>query len=108
MMLWNYISSVFIEGVLIGMVFWSITYITIASNSLWTAVRASVIAEAIGNLPYLAEIGPTEPPSILASLIAAFIFCNLILRADQLSVGHTIYGVCMTYFVLVAVVACSG
>ena len=104
----DYLVSVLVEGVLIGIVFWAITFAILESTSLWAAVRSSLIAESVGNLPYLAGVGATEPPSLLLALLAAFIFVRLILRVGELTPARAIAGTTMTYFALVAVAACNA
>ena len=104
----HYLSSVILEGITFGILFWVITCITVESSSLWGAVRAALIAETVGNLPYLAGVPATEPPAILTTLVAAFIFVRLILRVGELTPGKALYGTTMTYFVLVALVTCNA
>ena len=103
----QYLSSIFLEGIVIGFVFWLITYITIESSSLWGAVRASLIAETVGNIPYLWELPSTSAPALAMSLVAAVLFISLIMRVGELSVAKAIYGTAMTYFVMVALVTCA-
>ena len=103
----NYVSSIFIEGLVIGLVFWIIAYITIESTSLVGALRSSVVAETVGNTPYLWDLPGTSPPGILMSLVAAVIFVRLILRIGELTAIKATYGTAMTYFVLTALVTCS-
>ena len=103
----QYLSSIFIEGIVIGFVFWLITYITIESSSLWGAVRASLIAETVGNIPYLWELPSTSAPALAMSLVAAVLFIILIMRVGELSAAKATYGTAMTYFVMVALVTCA-
>ncbi len=103
----DYLSGVVIEGVVIGVVFWVLTYLIMESTSLWGALRAALIAEVAGNVPYLFGLQPTDPLSLLATLVAAVIFVRLILRVGELTLARAVYGTTMTYFVLVAIVACS-
>lgn len=103
----DYLLGVVLEGLLFGFLFWVITYITIESTSLMAALRASVLAEALGNLPYLAGEPGLSPPSILMTLFAAILFVRLILRVGELTPGRAVYGTLTTYFVLTALVACS-
>ena len=104
----NYVSGVLAEGVLIGVIFWIITYITIESSSLWGAVASAITAEIVGNAPYLWGLPATSPPGMLMSLIAAMIFIRLILRVGELTLTKAVYGTSMTYFVLVALVTCNA
>ena len=53
MHLLDYLWGVFSEGAVIGLLFWVILKVTVESSSLWVALRAGVISEAVGNLPYL-------------------------------------------------------
>jgi hypothetical protein len=106
-LLWNYLSGVLIEGLLIGIVFWAITYVIMESTSLVGALRAGLVSELVGNIPYFWGLGATEPPSILMSVVAAIIFVRMIVRVGELTMAKAIYGTTMTYFVLVAVVACD-
>lgn len=104
----NYLSGVLIEGLLIGVIFWIITLITIESTSLWGAVRSAVLAETVGNISYLWGLPATSPPGILMSLLAAVIFVRLVLRIGELTPTKAVYGTAMTYFVLVALVTCNA
>ena len=104
----QYVYGVVTEGLLIGALFWVITYITIESTTLWYALRASLIAEMVGNLPYLAGVDGLSPPGILMTVFAFAIFARLIIKTGELPAGKAIYGVSMTYFVLVAMVTCSA
>ena len=104
----HYLSGVILEGITFGMLFWVITYITMESSSLVGALRSALIAETVGNLPYLAGIPATEPPAILTTLVGAVIFVRLILKVGELTPGRAIYGTTMTYFVLVALVTCNA
>jgi hypothetical protein len=103
----EYLTSIFLEGIVIGFVFWMITYITIESTSLWGAVRASLIAETVGNIPYLWELPSTSAPAMAMSLVAAILFIRLILQVGELTVAKATYGTTMTYFVMVALVTCA-
>ena len=102
-----YLFSILLEGLVFAFLFWAITYITIESSSLSGAIKAALIAEAVGNLPYLAELPAISAPGLLTTVFAAILFCWLILRVGELTLGRAIYGVTMTYFVLVAAVSCS-
>jgi len=104
----QYVVSVFAEGIMIGILFWMITYITLESSSVWVAIRSSVIAEVVGNVPYLWGIAATDPPAIATSLMAAIIFVYLVSKVGELSGGRAAYGTAMTYFVLVALVTCNA
>ena len=86
---------------------WCITYITIESTSLRGALRAGLISEAIGNIPYLFAVPAVSPPGIAMSLLAAFVFIRVILRVGELTPLKAGYGVGMTYFVLLAIVSCA-
>ncbi len=103
-----YLWSVVQEGFVFGILFWVITLITVESTSLWGALRSALLAETVGNLPYLAGISGTDPPSILTTLIGAAIFVSLILRVGELTPGKALYGTTMTYFMLVALVTCNA
>ncbi len=103
----NYLLGVLLEGLVFGFLFWVITYITMESTSLYGALRAALIAESLGNLPYLAGEGAMSPPTLLMTAIAAWLFVRLILRVGELTLAKAIYGTAMTYFVLTALVACS-
>ena len=103
----NYIFGVVGEGLVIGILFWAIAYITIESTSLGGAVKAALISELIGNIPYLFGVEPLEAPAIMMALVAAVIFTRLILRVGELTPLKASYGVAMTYFVLIAVVSCA-
>ena len=104
---WTYVLGVILEGLLMGFAFWVITYVTLESSSLRGALRAGLISEAVGNLPYLAGISGTELPSLVMTLLAGGIFVYIILRVGELTVGKTLLGLLMTYFFLVAIVACA-
>ncbi len=103
----DYLLGVLLEGLLFGFLFWLLTYILIESTSLWVALRAGLVSEALGNLPYLAGEPALSPPSLLMTLFGALLFVHLVLRAGELSSGKTAYGTVSTYFVLTALVACS-
>ncbi len=104
----TYLSGVLLEGLLIGFLFWSITFITIESTSLGGALRAALLAEAVGNLPYLWQLPATSPPSMAMAVVAAVIFVRLIMRVGELPMAKAVYGTAMTYFVLVAIVTCNA
>lgn len=104
----NYLIDVFLEGLLLGGLFWVITYITVESSSLISALIAGFVAEAVGNLPYFWDLPATSPPGLLMSIIGAVVFVKVILRAGELTFGKAFYGTSMTYFVLVALVTCSA
>ena len=104
----NYISGVFIEGLLVGVMFWLITMITVESSSLWGAVRSAVLAETIGNIPYFWDLPATSPPGIAMTLVGAVIFVRLVLGIGELTPMKAVYGTAMTYFLLVALVTCAG
>lgn len=103
----NYVVGVFMEGLLIGALFWVISYITIESTSLSGALKAGVISELVGNIPYLFGIDPLGTPALAMSVVAGFIFVRLILRVGELTVLPATYGVAMTYFALIAIVSCA-
>ncbi|MEM7079409.1 MAG: hypothetical protein AAF513_12345 [Pseudomonadota bacterium] len=107
-MLWDYLQAVFMEGLIIGAVFWSLVYVVVGSSSFVAALRSAFIAEAIGNLPYFWGITSTEPPNLLMGLVGAIIFVRLIVRVGELTMTQTIYGTTMTYFFLVALTACAA
>ena len=104
----NYIVGIIFEGVLIGVLFWVITFITMESSSLWGAVRASLLAEVVGNTPYLWSLPATSPPALAMTMIAAGIFVFLVLKVGELTLAKACYGTAMTYFVLVALVTCNA
>ncbi|MEM7099589.1 MAG: hypothetical protein AAF541_15090 [Pseudomonadota bacterium] len=103
----NYLFSVIIEGLTLGFLFWAITYVTVESTSLSGAVKAGLVAEIVGNLPYLAGLPATSAPGVLTGFVSAILFCWLITRVGELTFGKAIYGVATTYFVLIAIVSCS-
>ncbi len=102
-----YIWGVASEGVVVALLFWCITYITIESTSLRGALRAGLISEAIGNIPYIFAVPAVSPPGIAMALVGAFIFIRVILRVGELTPLKAGYGVGMTYFVLLAIVSCA-
>ena len=104
----TYLSGILLEGLLIGFLFWSITFITMESTSLSGALRAALIAEAVGNLPYLWQLPATSPSGMLMALVAAVVFVRLIMRVGELTAFKAVYGTAMTYFVLVAIVTCNA
>jgi hypothetical protein len=104
----SYLVSVFLEGLLLGGLFWVITLITVESSSLLSALLAGFIAEAVGNLPYFWDLPATSPPGLLMSFVGAVVFVRMILRAGELTFGKAFYGTTMTYFVLVALVTCNA
>ena len=105
--LWTYLYSVVLEGAAIGIVFWIICYITVESSSLWGAIRAAIIAELLGNIPYLWGLDATSGPGMICGLAAAVLFVYLIQRVGELTAMRAAYATAMTYFALVAIVACS-
>ena len=104
----GYLVDSVLEGLVIGFVFWLILLITVEGTSLWAAVRAAVVAEFIGNLPYLAGMSAIDPPTILTTLIGAVVFVRLILRVGELTAFKASYGVLMTYFVIAALYTCNA
>ena len=54
----TYLWGVISEGALISFLFWIIVYLTVERTSLYVAIKAGLISEAIGNLPYLGGEGP--------------------------------------------------
>jgi hypothetical protein len=105
--IWTYLVGVLLEGLLIGFAFWLITYMTLEISSLRGALRAGLISEAIGNVPYLAGMGPLDLPALIMTLIAGVVFVRVILRVGELSISKVLFGLMMTYFFLVALVACG-
>ena len=105
--IWAYVSDVLLEGIGIALAFWIITYLTLESTSLAGALRAGLASEAVGNLPYLAGIGAMEPPSIIMTLVGAALFVRIILRVGELTLIKVLLGLLMSYFFLVALVACA-
>lgn len=103
----DYLWGTLSEGVVIGILFWLILYITVESSNGWAAVRAGIVSELIGNLPYLWGEPSLSPISLLMSLVGAVLFVRLILRVGELTPLKATYGIVTTYFALVAVVACS-
>ena len=105
--LWAYAWGVFSEGIVIAFLFWGILYVTVESSSLGGAVRAGLISESIGNLPYLFGEAALGPVGLIMSLVGAVIFVRLILKVGELNLLKVIYGVLTTNFALVGVVACA-
>lgn len=103
----TYLWGVISEGALISFLFWIIVYLTVERTSLYVAIKAGLISEAIGNLPYLAGEGPLGEVSLLMSVVAAAVFVWIILRAGELTALKAVYGIFTTYFALIAVVACA-
>ncbi len=104
---WTYSTGVLLEGLLVGFAFWIITYVTLESTSLVAAVRAGLISEAVGNLGYLAGLGALDLPSLLMTLVGGALFVRVILRVGELTLAKAFLGISMTYFFLVALVACA-
>ena len=104
----NYLWGVLSEGLVIGLLFWVLVYVTVESTSLYGALKAGLISEAIGNLPYLVGEDALGPVSLLMTVVAAVIFVRVILRVGELSALKATYGVLTTYFALVALVSCSA
>jgi hypothetical protein len=105
--IWAYVTGVLVEGIVVGIAFWVITYITLESSSFAAAVRAGIISEVVGNLTYLAGLGPMEPPSILMTLVGGALFVRIVLRAGELTPLQAVASLTMTYFFMVALVACA-
>ncbi len=103
----TYLWGVTSEGFFIGFVFWAIVYVSMERSSLGVAIRAGLISEAVGNLPYLFGEEALGPIGLVMSLVATVIFVRQILRAGELNLGVAAYGVLTTYFILVAVISCS-
>lgn len=95
------------EGVVIALFFWGILYVTVESSSLAGALRAGLISESLGNLPYLFGEPSLGPISLIMSLVGAVIFVLLILKVGELNLLKALYGILTTYFALVAVIACA-
>ena len=102
-----YILGVALEGVLVGFLFWGITYIVLESTSLSGAVRAGLISEAVGNIPYLFGIPALSPPSFAMTAIGAIVFVRMIQRVGELTLARASVGTAMTYFALIAIASCS-
>lgn len=107
MTLIDYLWGVFSEGVVIGLLFWIILAATVTSSSLWVAVRAGLISEAVGNLPYLWGEPGLSPIGLIMALVGAVVFVRMVLKVGEITALQAVYGVVTTYFALVAVVACS-
>ncbi len=103
----TYLIGVLTEGLLIGGLFWVISYMILESTSLFGALRAGLIAELVGNIHYLWGIPAVSPPGMVMTLIGMAVFVRLILSVGELTLGRTLTGVCMTYFALIALVTCS-
>ena len=103
----TYLVSIALEGVLFAVIFWVLMFLTVERTSMIGAVRAALVAEAVGNLAYLAGEGGMSPPSLLLTLVSVGIFLRMILRVGELSLGKAAYGTSMTYFILVALVTCQ-
>lgn len=103
----NYIVGVATEGFVVGALFWCISYITIESTSLRGALRAGWISELVGNIPYLFGIDALGAPALAMTVVGGFIFIRMILRVGELTPLKATYGVAMTYFALIAIVACA-
>jgi len=103
----DYLWGVASEGLVVGMLFWVIMYLTVEGTSLIGALRAGLISEAVGNLPYLLGEGPTSPISIAMLAVGGYVFYNRIMRVGELTPLKAIYGLLMTYFALSALVACA-
>jgi hypothetical protein len=65
------------EGIVIAFLFWGILYVTVESSSLGGAVRAGLISESIGNLPYLFGEAGLGPVGLIMSLVEAEIFIRI-------------------------------
>ena len=103
----TYLWGVLTEGALIALLFWGIMYITVESSSGIGALRAGLISEAVANLPYLFGQPAFNPITLGMTIVGAFIFVRVILRVGELNALKAWYGIMMTYFALVAVVACA-
>jgi len=104
----SYLTGSITEGIVVGMVFWVIMLITVEGTSFIGALRSALLAELIGNLPYLAGMSAMDPPTILTTLVAAVVFVRLILSVGELTPFKATYGTIMTYFVLAALYTCSA
>lgn len=103
----DYLLGVLIEGLVIGALFWVITYLTVESTDLLAAVRSALIAETVGNLPYLFGVGALTPPGAIMAMVGMFVFVRLIVNVGELTWLTASYTTLMTYFALVAVVSCA-
>ena len=103
----DYILGVAGEGFLIAILFWSISYIVIESTSLRGALRAGLVSESIGNIPYLFGATALTAPALAMSVVGGIIFVRMILSIGELTLLKAIYGVSMTYFALIAIVSCA-
>ena len=103
----TYLMGVGLEGVLIGFLFWGITYIVLESTSLSGALRAGLISEAVANIPYLFGIPAISPPSFAMTAVGAVVFVRMIQKVGELTLGRACVGATMTYFALIAIVACG-
>ena len=104
----SYLISSISEGIVVGLVFWIIMLITVEGTSFIGALRSALLAEFIGNLPYLAGMSALDPPTILTTLIAAVVFVRLVVKVGELTPFKATYGTIMTYFVLAALYTCNA
>ena len=103
----NYLMGVGLEGMLVGFLFWAITYMVLESTSLSGALKAGLISEAVGNIPYLFGIPAISPPSFAMTAIGVVVFVRMILRVGELTAARASVGTAMTYFALIAIVSCG-
>ena len=82
----NYLIGSITEGIVVGLVFWVITLITVEGTSFVGALRSALLAEFIGNLPYLAGLSALDPPTILTTLIAAVVFVRLVVKLSLIHI----------------------
>lgn len=103
----TYLWGVITEGLLIGGLFWVITYIVLESTSLSGALRAGLMSEAVANIHYLFGVPAVSPPGMVMALLGMGLFVWLILKVGELTLGRAMTGITMTYFALVAIVSCA-
>ena len=101
--LWGTIS----EGVVIAILFWLVMAVTIETTSKLGALRAALVSEAVGNLPYLFGEPALGPLGLTMTVLGGIVFVRVILQVGELTAMKAAYGVLTTYFMLVAVVACA-
>ncbi len=103
----TYLMGVGLEGMLVGGLFWVITYIVLESTSLSGALRAGLVSEAVGNIPYLFGIPAISPPSLAMTLLGIVVFVRMIQKVGELTLMRASVGTTMTYFALIAIVSCG-
>ncbi len=103
----GYLSITLLAGVALASILWIVVAITVDTARWLPLAKTALISQAVGNLPALAGMGATTAPRHDYPVIGAGLWIYLLFGEDELAPLHTVYGVCMTYFIVAAAASCS-